>query len=218
MVLETLDRLGEIHDQWDAYQAEEPVESLARLAERVTPRGLRPRLLELGAGEGRTALSLSGKGFDVARTELAGPVAPGPFDVVFVVADRLYRLPGQREQLHCLRRAAQRLRSGGALVVQGFVPDVARFDLDARCGERVELGALTVRTLGHDRVAQTLSLAYGQRDDENGERRVDYRYLWPAELDLMAELAGLALEDRWGGWRGEPFHAGCPTQVSVFRN
>ncbi len=43
-----------------------------------------------------------------------------------------------------------------------------------------------------------------------------FRYAWPAELDLMAELAGLRLRDRWGGWAGEPFTSDSREHVSVW--
>jgi hypothetical protein len=46
---------------------------------------------------------------------------------------------------------------------------------------------------------------------------VELRYCWPSELDLMARLAGLRLENRWGGWLREPFTAASKRQVSVYR-
>jgi hypothetical protein len=43
------------------------------------------------------------------------------------------------------------------------------------------------------------------------------RYCWPSELDLMAQLAGLKLEHRWGGWNEEEFTASSAGHVSVYR-
>ena len=43
------------------------------------------------------------------------------------------------------------------------------------------------------------------------------RYAWPADLDLMARIAGLRLEQRWVGWSQEPFTAPSPSHVSVYR-
>ena len=43
-----------------------------------------------------------------------------------------------------------------------------------------------------------------------------YRYVWPSELDLMARIAGLALEARWAGWQREPFTATSRSHVSVW--
>jgi hypothetical protein len=44
----------------------------------------------------------------------------------------------------------------------------------------------------------------------------EMRYAWPAELDLMARVAGMRLQDRWGGWQREPFTALSPSHVSVY--
>ncbi|MEM9054584.1 MAG: SAM-dependent methyltransferase, partial [Pseudomonadota bacterium] len=42
------------------------------------------------------------------------------------------------------------------------------------------------------------------------------RYVWPSEMDLMAKLAGLRLQHRWGGWHREPFTADSRMHVSVY--
>jgi hypothetical protein len=44
-----------------------------------------------------------------------------------------------------------------------------------------------------------------------------FRYTWPEELDLMAELAGMRLRDRWGGWKREPFTGESRKHVSVWQ-
>jgi hypothetical protein len=44
----------------------------------------------------------------------------------------------------------------------------------------------------------------------------EFRYAWPSELDLMARIAGLRLEDRWAGWLREPFTALSESHVSVW--
>ena len=43
-----------------------------------------------------------------------------------------------------------------------------------------------------------------------------FRYVWPAELDLMAQLAGMRLRERWSGWRREPFTSDSRKHVSVW--
>jgi hypothetical protein len=48
--------------------------------------------------------------------------------------------------------------------------------------------------------------------------RSSHRYAWPAELDLMAQLAGLELENRWADWDRTPFTASSASHVSVWRN
>jgi hypothetical protein len=43
-----------------------------------------------------------------------------------------------------------------------------------------------------------------------------FRYVWPAELDPMARLAGMTLRERWAGWRREPFTSDSTEHVSVW--
>ncbi|WP_367127395.1 class I SAM-dependent methyltransferase [Saccharothrix sp. HUAS TT1] len=244
------DGLAEIYDRWVVGlqdDGDDAVAFLAGLAERITPGGGRPRLLELGVGSGRIALPLARAGFAVTGVDasepmldllrakpgadavaiVAGdftePAVDGPFDVVFATYNTLFSLLAQDRQVRCARNAAERLRPGGALVVQAFVPDQARFDRGARAGRRRELtrrGAdvLGMGVVGHDRVAQLLDVDYELV--EGGAARgyhFQFRYAWPSELDLMARLAGLDLEDRRGGWRGEPFTAASGAHVSVYR-
>jgi hypothetical protein len=44
-----------------------------------------------------------------------------------------------------------------------------------------------------------------------------FRYVWPAELDLMARLAGLDFEHRWAGWERTPFTGDSYGHVSIWR-
>jgi len=44
-----------------------------------------------------------------------------------------------------------------------------------------------------------------------------HRYIWPAELDLMARLAGFARESRHADWTGGEFTAGSRSHVTVYR-
>ncbi|MBP2327138.1 hypothetical protein JOF56_007523 [Kibdelosporangium banguiense] len=176
---------------------------LTQLACRVTPPGARPRLLELAVTPGQVSFALSANGLDVSSADprrcAAGqiPGLKGQFDVVFAIQDELSRITGQREQVRCLRRVSSFLRPGGALVVHASVPDLARWDEER---------------LDHEPAGQRLRTTCALTGDP-----VLLRYVWPAELDLMCELAELALEDRWGGWRAEPF-TGKATHMSVFRN
>jgi hypothetical protein len=53
--------------------------------------------------------------------------------------------------------------------------------------------------------------------DGRWERRsIPFRSVSPAELDLMARLAGLTLRERWAGWDRSPFTAESPKHVSVW--
>ena len=210
------DAIADVYDELTNVGAyglatEAAVDVLARLA------GEAGTALELGIGTGRVALPLAARGVavtgidasarmlarlrakpggaDVAVTvgDMAEVAVPGPFDLVYVVASTLYCLPDQNRQLTCLSNAAGRLRPGGHLVVEAFIPDPSRFER----GQRVEARAVTA----------------------DGIRLypVQVRYIWPTELDLMARIAGLTLVRRGGGWSGEAYTAASATHVSVYR-
>jgi hypothetical protein len=179
-------------DAWFAPLAADPAGAsafLSEVADRVTRR---PRVLVPGGGPVAEALAAGGYAVTTAGFESL----PGQrFDVVYAGSDVLSRLLVQREQVRLVRRLATLLRPGGGLVVQGFHPDPAGW-------------AAHPLVTGHDCARQLLFLAGAP---------VPLRYVWPAELDLMAELADLALDSRWGGWYGEPAGCGEPV-VSLYRS
>jgi SAM-dependent methyltransferase len=231
------DRIADAYDEiyasrWDTDGA---VELLAELA------GAGPAL-ELGIGTGRIALPLAERGVVVhgidasARMveklrekpggadlpveigDFADVAVDGPFSLIFVVFSTFYGLLSQEEQVRCFRNVADRLAPGGAFVIEAFVPDPTRFSrsssLEAVLVEtdRVMLGATR-----HDAVQQALVSQYVMLT-EGGIRLYParLRYAWPSELDLMAQLAGLRLRDRWANWRREPFTAASASHVSVY--
>ncbi len=236
------DAIAETYDELintGAYgkDTETAVDFLTRLA------GEAGTALELGIGTGRVALPLAARGVAVTGIDasarmvaqlrakpggghlavtvgdMAEVAVPGPFDLVYVVASTLYCLPDQNRQLTCLGNAAGRLRPGGHLVVEAFVPDPTRFDR----GQRVEARAITtdgvrLDVARHDPLTQTV---FSQQVAITGDGIRLYpaqlRYIWPAELDLMAQLAGLRLVERTGGWRGEPFTAMSTSHVSLYQ-
>jgi hypothetical protein len=179
-------------DAWFAPLAGDPAGAAAFLAEIADRVARHPRVLVPGGGPVADALGAQG----YAVTEAGFDSLPATrFDVVYAGSDALSRVLVQREQVRLVRRLAARLRPGGALVVQGYHPDPAGW-------------AAHPLVTGHDCGRQTLFLAGA---------RVPLRYVWPAELDLMAELAELALDSRWGGWYSEPAGCGGPV-VSLYRS
>jgi hypothetical protein len=140
------------------------------------------------------------------------------FSLIFIVFNTFFALLTQDDQVRCFANVARRLEPGGCFSLEGFVPDVARFDR----GQRVHVMNLDV-----DRVRLDVSLhrRVEQRVDAQhvvitgaGVRLVPValRYAWPSELDLMARLAGLCLRHRWGGWNREPFDDDSQKHVSVY--
>jgi SAM-dependent methyltransferase len=172
-----------------------------------------PRMLE------RLRAKPGGTDLPVTLGNMAEVTVPGPFTVVYVVASTLFCLPDQDTQVHCVRNAADRLSPGGRFVVEAFVPDPARFNHHQRVDARgLDLHHVRLDVARHDPVQQTVT-SQQVVIDERGVRLYPtvVRYIWPAELDLMGRLAGLRLEDRFGGWDREPFTAASPAHVSVYR-
>jgi SAM-dependent methyltransferase len=198
--------------------------------------------LELAIGTGRVALPLQARGVPVTGIELssamvaalrrkadaetlpvvvgdmATTVVDGSFSLVYLVWNSLSNLRTQDEQVQCFRNAAHHLRRGGRFVVELWVPPLRRLPPGQLAAPfDVSVGHLGFDT--YDLVTQECtSHHYHRRDDGT----VDYsagrfRYAWPSECDLMAQLAGLELEDRWSDWRRSPFTSDSTDHVSVWR-
>jgi SAM-dependent methyltransferase len=199
------------------------------------------RALEFAVGTGRIALPLAERGVPVAgidnseamlarlrdkpgaeRVEaVAGDMAAtrleGDFSLVYLVFNTIFNLTTQDGQVACFENAAAHLRGGGRFVVEARVPELQRLPLGQTVLPwRADPGAMSYYV--YDVVTQRLS---GQHYhlEAGGVRPspVEMRYAWPAELDLMARLAGMRLEHRWGGWNREPFTGLSPSHVSVYQ-
>jgi hypothetical protein len=87
-------------------------------------------------------------------------------------------------------------------------------------GETVRPFDVTDDHLGFDEfdlVRQGLVSHHFWREDGAWHRlSMPFRYVWPAELDLMARIAGMRLRERWAGWKREPFTADSTKHVSVW--
>ena len=197
--------------------------------------------LELAVGTGRVALPLSGRGVSVQGIELSEPMAEqlrakpgagavpvtigdmtttrvaGSFRLVYLVWNTIQNVTTQQEQVAVFANAAAHLEPGGCFVVETGVPSLRRFPP----GQPTLVFEMTDDHVGVD----TLDDPVGQIQSSHHWWRVDgslvrhsapYRYVWPSELDLMAQLVGLRLRDRWAGWNREPFAADSTTHVSIF--
>jgi SAM-dependent methyltransferase len=196
--------------------------------------------LELGIGTGRIALPLARRGIRVHGIDLseamvarlrAKPGADrigvtvgdfattrvdGRFSVAYLVFNTIGNLTTQDEQVACFQNAAAHLEPGGCFVIEVGVPQLQRLPP----GETVRAFALTPTHLGFDEydvVTQGLiSHHYELEDGRWDVGSLPQRYVWPAELDLMARLAGMRLRGRWGGWKREPFTGDSTKHVSVW--
>lgn len=200
------------------------------------------RVLELGIGTGRIALGLVERGLEVhgidaseamlaeLRRKPGGATVPvtmgdfadveadGRFDLVFVAFNTLFALTTQDDQVRCFGNVARHLTDDGVFVIEAFVPDLGRFDR-GQTVRALHVGAdgVDLEATAHDAAAQTVTSQLIVVT-EAGIRLlpVHLRYAWPAELDLMARLAGLTLRERWAGWDRSPFTSASGAHVSVY--
>jgi SAM-dependent methyltransferase len=199
------------------------------------------RALELGIGTGRIALPLAQRGvrvhgidlshamvarlrgkpgadaIDVTIGDFATATVDGTFSLAYLVFNTIMNLTTQAAQVACFRNVAAHLEPGGCFVVEVGVPELRRLPP----GETVRafhVGATYWGFDEYDVAAQRLTSHHFEAVDGRIERlSLPCRYVWPAELDLMAELAGMTLRDRWSGWQREPFTSESRSHVSVWQ-
>lgn len=204
------------------------------------------RALEMAIGTGRVAVPLAERGVPVSGIELSGPMierlrtkvdqetvpvvqgdmatarVPGEFRLVYLVFNTISNLLTQQEQVTCFRNAARHLGPGGRFVVELAVPGLRQLPPGQQAVVwHAEPGYLGVDTYD---VARQQQVSHHVRFDASGTRhrearifRSPHRYIWPAEMDLMAQLAGLELERRDADWSGGEFVSDSATHVSVYR-
>jgi SAM-dependent methyltransferase len=196
--------------------------------------------LELGIGTGRIALPLARRGVRVHGIDLSDAMLarlrakPGAgqigitvgdfatatvderFSLVYLVFNTIENLTTQEEQVACFENVAAHLEPGAVFVLEVAVPDLRRLPY----GERFVLFDVSEHHVGideYDVANQGLVSHHFQAVDGTFERSSGpFRYVWPAELDLMARIAGLRLRERWSGWRREPFTSESRKHVSVW--
>jgi SAM-dependent methyltransferase len=200
------------------------------------------RALEFAIGTGRVAIPLAERGTPVTGIELSQPMvdrlrekvgeetipvvigdmatatAPGTYTLVYLVFNTISNLLTQAEQVACFRNAARHLAPGGRFVIELEVPELRRLP-PGQPGLvfTAEPGYIGMDT--YDVLRQHL-VSYHFRFGTGREARLfssPHRYVWPAELDLMAQLAGMELETRHADWRGSEFTGESRSHVSVYR-
>ncbi len=198
--------------------------------------------LELGIGTGRIALPLSARGvrvhgidlseamvarlrakpggdaIDVTIGDFATTKVDGAFSLAYIVFNTIMNLTTQDEQVACFENVAAQLEPGGCFVIEVMVPALQML----APGETIHVFSFkNPMRFGFDEydVANQglISHHYGeQRDGTFGRYWVPFRYIWPAELDLMARIAGMTLRERWSDWSREPFTSDSTKHVSVW--
>ncbi len=197
--------------------------------------------LELAVGTGRVALPLAARGVPVSGIELSTAMAAklrakddarsvpvtigdmtttrveGRFRLVYLVYNTIGNLTTQEQQVACFSNAAAHLEPGGSFVIEVGVPRLRSLPP----GEDAQVFSHAPGYVGYDRytdlVAQQATSHHFVADGSGvHEVTTPFRYVWPSELDLMAQLAGLSLRDRWAGWDRSPFTGESASHVSVW--
>ncbi len=140
----------------------------------------------------------------------------GTFAVAYLVFNTILNLTTQAAQVACFRNVAAHLEPGGCFVIEVGVPGLQRLPP----GETLHAFYVGETRWGideYDVATQGLTSHHFVVEAGKLERfSVPFRYAWPAELDLMAELAGMTLRERWSGWEREPFTSDSRKHVSVW--
>ena len=216
---------------------------VGRIVDRLAELAGDGRALELAIGTGRIALPLAARGTPVDGIELSramvaqlrakpggaaipitigdmasadAPAGSGAYRLVYLVFNTIMNLTTQASQVACFRNAARHLEPGGCFVVEVGVPGLRMLPPGARYvvfdhGE-THRGIDEYAVASQGLVSHHLSLRDGRWEASS----VPFRYVWPAELDLMAELAGLRLHHRWAGWDRAPFTDDSGEHVSLW--
>ena len=233
------DKIAEVYDQMYPMRANvaPTVDALAQLANGGSA-------LELGIGTGRIALPLAERGIEVHGIDASEAIVarmrdkPGGgsipvtitdfsqfsieggkrFALVYVVFNTLFQATSQQAQVSCFRSVAAHLADNGVFLVEAFVPDQTRFTRNQNISAgTVDSDLASLDISKHDPVNQFVQSTH-VFISESGVKLypVQVRYAWPSELDLMAQLAGLRLRERWGDWDGSPFTAASEYHISIY--
>jgi SAM-dependent methyltransferase len=200
------------------------------------------RALEFAIGTGRVAIPLVERGVAVTGIELSRPmvdqlrtkadeatipvvvgdmsttVVLGEYTLVYLVFNTISNLLTQAQQVECFRNAARHLAPGGRFVIELWVPELRKLPPGQQATVwHAEPGYIGLDT--YDVLHQQI-VSHHFKFDESREAKLfrsPHRYIWPAELDLMAQLGGFELESRHADWDGSDFTAESRSHVSVYR-
>lgn len=196
--------------------------------------------LELGVGTGRIALPLSQRGVRVHGIDLspdmiaelrAQPGAEGigvtvgdfattrvdgSFRLAYLIRNTITNLTTQDAQVACFQNVAAHLEPGGRFVIENYIPHLRRLPP----GETIHPFGVTPTHLGFEEYDFATQIAYSHHywmvDGGMETFSAPFRYVWPAELDLMARIAGMTLRERWSDWDRAPFTGESASHVSVW--
>lgn len=199
------------------------------------------RALEFASGTGRIALPLAARGVPVSGIDLSpdmtaqlhakpggqdidvtiGDIATtrirGDFRVVYLVFNTIGNLTTQDAQVSCFENAAAHLEPGGCFVIETGLPNL-RILPPGQQAVPFAIGPEMFAFDLYDCATQQMSSNYITVKDDGTARQksIPFRYTWPAELDLMARIAGMRLRDRWEDWKATPFTHESKNHISIW--
>jgi SAM-dependent methyltransferase len=229
------ERIADVYDQWYSEFDPAAIDFLAELAHGG-------KVLELGIGTGRIALPLAktevvvqgvdasesmvarlhskpgGENIPITIASLPNIPVDGQFSLIYVVFNTFYCLLTQQEQICCFQNVASHLSPDGAFVIEAFVPDMKLFTSSQALrvtqinDKDVQIDASQIEMDKQVITAQHIVLT------EQGTHfyPVKLRYVWPSEMDLMAQLNHMRLRERWDGWTKNPFTARSGKHISIY--
>jgi SAM-dependent methyltransferase len=230
------DEMFEIYGDALRGDEDEAVEFLASLA------GKGPAL-ELAIGTGRIGLPLAARGIQVDGIDISPPMVQrlrakpggdaiavtmgnfadvaveGRYRLIYIVYNTLFNLLTQDDQVRCFANVAEHLTDDGVFVVEAGRPDVLYRLRNSQYvdAEHIEMDSVRLDLLKHDPATQTIEENHVLLSRDGIKfNPVMQRYAWPAEMDLMARMAGLRLIERWDGWRRSAVTASSEKIVSVW--
>ena len=228
--------------QYDDFYADVDDSVIDFLASLADP----PKALELAIGTGRIALPLSAKGvavtgidvstemvaklkgkaggeaIEVIMGDMADVDVDDSFPLIYLTFNTIFALLTQETQVECFRNVSSHLESGGRFVIDCFVPDLKQYD-----SNNTRMGVSSISSNAEHVYEMSIHHLDTQRITSHVVKRhasgttdvlpIEIRYAWPSELDLMAQLSGLELEDRWGWYDRRRFTESSGQHVSVYR-
>lgn len=200
------------------------------------------RILELGVGTGRVALSIARQGRTIEGLDISAamlekliskigdlPVSvhlgdmatipvDGFFDLIYCTSSSFFHLADQERQIDCFQAVSSRLTDNGRFVIEAFIPsdgllNPAR-DITLRnfTSDKLQFSATIV-----DRQTQRIRFQeVTMRPTGIDFLPAEERYCWPSELDLMARIADLRLEQRYASYSRAPITNNSAQHISVY--
>jgi SAM-dependent methyltransferase len=229
------ERVAGVYDDWYTDVDPHAIDRLAELAGTG-------RVLELGIGTGRIALPLATRNIDVSGIDVAQSMIDRlkekagservdvhlgnfgdfrlaeKFQLIYVVFNTIFLLTKQEAQVDCFRNVAAHLGDDGCFLIEAFVPNLNRFQGgQVNWASKVTDDVVELDVGQHNAATQIVTAQKVVLTEGNVRLYpIQIRYAWPSELDLMAQLAGLRLRERWSSWQRTPFEADSEKHISLY--